>query len=84
MYIRGGLRISTELHDLHNNYPLAPEILKIGKVEKLIPNLYNKEKYVLHRENLKQYESLGLKIIKIHKGITFHEEPWLEKYNSQH
>ena len=68
------------LPDLHNNYPLAPERLKIGKVEKLIPNLYNNKKYVLHRENLKQYESLGLKIKKIHKGITFHEEPWLEKY----
>ena len=27
------------LHDLHNDYPLAPERLKIGNVEKLIPNL---------------------------------------------
>ena len=76
------LEYPQEFHDLHNDYPLAPERLPIGKMEKLIPNLYNEEKYVLHRENLKQYESLGLKITKSHKGITFHEEPWLAKYIS--
>ena len=27
-----------DLHDLHNDYPLAPERLKIKSVEKLIPN----------------------------------------------
>ena len=74
------LEYSQELHDIHNDYPLAPERKLIGKVEKLIPNLNDKEKYVIHRENLKLYESLGLKITKIHKGIKFHEEPWLEKY----
>ena len=29
------------LHDLHNDYPLAPESLKVGKAYKLIPNLYD-------------------------------------------
>ena len=47
---------------------------------KLIPNLSNKTKYVVHYENLKLYESLGLKITKIHKGISFEEEDWLKKY----
>ena len=51
-----------ELHDLHNEYPLAPERLKINKVEKLIPNLNNKTSYILHYENLKLYESLGSKV----------------------
>ena len=32
-----------------------------GNVQKLIPTLYDKEKYVLHEENLKLYLSLGLK-----------------------
>ena len=41
---------SKELHDLHNAYPLAPESLKVGNVDKLIPNLMNKERYVLHRD----------------------------------
>ena len=68
------------LHSLHNDYPLAPETLKVGNVNKLIPNLMNKEKYILHRDNLILYESLGLKIKKIHRGITFSESPWLKRY----
>ena len=68
------------LHDYHNDYPLAPESVKIGNVEKLIPNLNNKEKYVLHYENLKQYEEMGLKIRKIHRGIKFKDSSWLKKY----
>ena len=54
--------------------------MKINKVKKLIPNLGDKEKYVLHSEYLEQYESLGLKIKKIHRGIRFEESQWLEKY----
>ena len=77
-----GLEYTKELHDLHNDYPLAPERVVVNKIEKLIPNLRNKEKYVLHRENLKQYLSLGLKLTKIHRGIKFEESRWLEKYIS--
>ena len=74
------LEYPNELHDLHNEYPLAPESLNVGNVDKLIPNLMNKEMYVLHRDNLLLYESLGLKIKKIHRGITFTESPWHNKY----
>ncbi len=49
------LEYPDELHDLHNEYPLAPKKLKIGKVDKLVPNLSNKTKYVLHHETLKLY-----------------------------
>ena len=69
-----------DLHDLHNDYPLAPERLKRDGVEKLIPNLFNKKKYVLHWENLKLYLELGLKLKKIHCGIRFREEPWMKSY----
>ena len=48
------------LHNRHNYYPLAPECVKIGNVEKLIPNLNSKTNYVVHYENLKLCESLGL------------------------
>ena len=34
----------------------------------------------MHYENLKLYESLGLKITKIHRGIKFEEIAWLEEY----
>ena len=69
-----------KLHDLHNDYPLAPERLIVNKVEKLIPNLNDKTKYVIHHETLKLYLSLGLKLTKIHRGITFKESAWLKPY----
>ena len=65
------------LHDEHNDYPLAPERLNIDKVDKLVPNLNDKKNYVIHHENLKLYEQLGLKITKIHRGIKFEERDWL-------
>ena len=74
------LKYPQKLHDLHNDYPLAPERLTINKVEKLIPNLNDKTKYVIHHETLKLYLSLGLKLTKIHRGITFEESAWLKPY----
>ena len=74
------LEYPKRLNHWHNDYPLAPERIKVNKVKRLIPNLGGKEKYVLHYENLKQYESLRLKIKKIHRGIKFKESRWLEKY----
>ena len=74
------LEYPKDLHDLYNDYQLAPERLKIGNVEKLIPNLWDKEKYIVHHENLKLYLELGLKIKKIHRGIKFREEPWMKSY----
>ena len=74
------LEYPKELHDLHNDYPLAPEQIEVNKVEKLIPNLWNKKNYVIHYENLKQYLNLGLKLTNIHRGIKFKESQWLKKY----
>jgi len=68
------------LHDLHNDYPLAPERLMVNRVEKLIPNLRDKKNYVLHYRNLKQYLDMGLKIKKIHRGISLFEDAWLKPY----
>ena len=74
------LEYPEDLHDAHNEYPLAPERLRVNKVNKLIPNLNNKEKYVIHHKNLKQYLDLGLKLTKIHKGVKFNEKAWLKDY----
>ena len=54
--------------------------MTINKVDKLIPNLNDKVKYVVHYENLKLYESLGLRITKIHRGIKFEERAWMKQY----
>ena len=69
------LEYPEQLHNLHNDYSLAPECIKIENVEKLIPNPNNKTYYVVHYENLKLYESLGLKITKIHRGINSMKVP---------
>ena len=81
-FLKVDLQYPEDLHNLHNDYPLAPERIKIGNVEKLISNLNNKTNYVVHYENLKLYESLGLKITKIHRGVKFEESAWLEEYNN--
>ena len=76
------LEYPKELHNLHNDYALAPEHKKMNgsTVKKLIPNLSNKTKYIIHHENLKLYLSLGLKLTKIHRGLKFKESPWLKQY----
>ena len=47
-FLEVNLEYPKDLHELHNDYPLAPERIKIGNVEKLIPNLNNKTNYVVH------------------------------------
>ena len=74
------MRYQKHLHKLHNDYPLAPERVTVNGVDKLIPNLSHKRKYIIHHETLKQYLSLGLKVYNIHRGITFKESAWLKPY----
>jgi len=77
------LEYPQELHDLHNDYPLALESVKVDKVDKLIPNLSDNRKYVVHHETLKLYLKLGLKLKHVHKGIKFTETDWLKQYIDQ-
>ena len=50
------------------------------KVNKLVPNLRNKQKYVVHYRNLQLYISLGMKITKVHRTLEFNQEPWMAPY----
>ena len=74
------LEYPKELHDLHNSYPLAPEKIKVDKVSKLIPTLYDKKNYICHIKNLQLYLDLGLKIKKIHRILEFDQRPWMKSY----
>ena len=53
--------------------------IKVGNVKKLIPNLGNKIKYVLHHRNLLLYLSLGIKLTKIHRILKFKQSDWMKK-----
>ena len=52
----------------------------IGKYKKLILDLYDKERYVIHHEMLKSYLKQGVITTEVHKIIIFSEFQWLKKY----
>ena len=49
-------------------------------ITKLVPNLMDKNKYVVHYKNLRLYLSLGMKLKRIHRVLEFDEKPWTEPY----
>ena len=96
------LEYPEELHDEHNDYPLAPESVCpdewseymqsvgpvnfktggpwYGTVSKLIPNLNDKHKYVVHHKALAMYLGMGLKLKRVHRILKFKESPWMAPY----
>ena len=69
-----------ELHDLHDDLLFMCEKFKINKVEKLVPNLYDKKKYIIHIRALDQALKHGLILEKIHRVIEFNQSAWLKPY----
>ena len=49
------------LHDLHSDLPFLPKRMKIDKCKKLVCNLHNKKKHIVHIRSLKQALNYGLK-----------------------
>ena len=68
------------LHKLHSDLPFLPKRMKIDKCKKLVCNLLNKKKYVVHINSLKQALNHGLKLKKIHRVIEFNQKAWLKPY----
>ena len=54
--------------------------IKVGGVKKLIANLYDKVRYVIHDRNLLYYLSFGMELIKIHKILSFKQSNWLKVF----
>ena len=69
-----------KLHDLHSDLPFLPERMEINKCKKLVCNLYDKKKFVVHIKSLKQALNHGLKLKKINRIIEFNQEAWLKPY----
>ena len=69
-----------ELHNHHNDLPFLYEKSKVNGVEKLVPNIYDKEKYVIHVKALKQALDHGLVLKEIHRVIQFKQSAWMKEY----
>ena len=54
--------------------------IKTAGINKLVPNLGNKSKYVLHYRDVQLYLSLGIKLVNIHRILKFKQSDSLKKY----
>ena len=54
--------------------------IKVGGIKKLIPNLGDKVRYVVHYKNLKNYLSSGMKLVRVHRVLRFKQCNWLKSY----
>ena len=68
------VKYSKELHDLHNDLRFLPKKMKIDKCKKLVFDLYNKKKYVVHIKSLKKALNHGLKLKRVHRIIEFSQK----------
>src|SRR5204863_2448372 len=46
----------------------------------LIPNLFDKDEYVVHYRNLQYYISQGMVLEHIYEAIKFDQSPWMKPY----
>ena len=69
-----------ELHNYHNDLPFMCERMIINGVEKLVPNLYYKKRYVIHIRALDQALKHGLVLERIHRAIEFKQLAWMKEY----
>ena len=74
------VKYSRELHDHHNDLPFMCEKIRVNGVEKLVPNLHDKQKYVIHVKALKQALDHGLVLERIHRVIQFKQSDWMKEY----
>ena len=69
-----------DLHDLHNDILFMCEKRKVIGAPKLVLNLYDKKKYVIHIVALDQVLKHGLVLDKVHQVIEFDQTAWLASY----
>ena len=78
--LQGDLEYPKNLHDLHSDLTFLPERMRVNRCNKLLCNLSDMNKYVVHIKSLKQALNHGLILRKVHRVISFHQEAWLKQY----
>lgn len=78
-----------ECHDLQNDLPFCPEnkTVESSKYKKLIADFTPKRDYTIHYRVLNQCLDNKLVLRKVHRILSFDQEPWLKKYideNTKH
>ena len=88
------------LHDVHSDYPLAPEKMTVDENQvssycrdfnmkharnfssssKLMCHLGDRKRYVVHAKTLSLYLRLGMKLTKVHRAISFHQEALMKRW----
>ena len=74
-FLEVDIQYTEKLHELHNDLPFLPERMKIEKFIKLVANLHDKNKYVIHIRNIKQVLNHALVLKKV---IKFNQNAWLK------
>ena len=69
-----------KLHEIHNGLPLLVEKMKIKSLEKLMPNLKRKRRYLVQIKALDQALKHGLKLKKVHRVIKFQQNRGMKAY----
>jgi hypothetical protein len=95
-FVECDLEYPAELHEIHNNFRLAPYHMRITNEilspfcislgvkclfdENLIGNLQTEIKYKTHYRSFKLYLSLGMKLLRVHRVLSFKQQAWLKPY----
>ena len=74
-FLEDDVKYAENLHNLQNDLPFLPEIMKIEYLEKLVANLHNK---VIHKKNLEQVLNHAIVLTKVHRSIKLNQKSWLE------
>ena len=76
------LEYPDELHELHNDYPLACERYqpKGDNCYKLCGTFHDKKDYIVHIKNLQLYLKLGLRLKRINRAVRFSQSSWLKEW----
>ena len=64
------------LFNSHKDFTFLPERKKLGKLEKIVCSIEDKEKYVVHIKALKQALNHGLVLKRVHRVIQFNQKVW--------